>query len=426
MANKQPDGPEDNAIQGAESEPASPHPQAGRGHFDARLKRSGSGANKKLFLLAALIVLVAVAGFVGLWAFVIHSMTMTGSPVDEKAVKADPTLQPTSPNDDAMLQAKQEVLERQRQEKERADREAELEKAQKAADESKGKPSPPGRGTPPPSGETDGQSPHLAAEQRKLGSRLMLARNQWSNQESGGQEQASNPPGRLPEDLGTADPSPLVGSASRGSLANLSGTNFAPTKATFGPARQYLLAHGTYLRCALYTEVVTNHPGLVDCRLTDPLYSADGSTVLAEAGDTLSGEQSVELRPGQAEVFTSWTELNTQRGVRVRLDSLGAGPMGASGTQGWIDNHYKERFGGAILLSLMQDALKSASNLTQRSSGSGGYTINNSEQNVESMASRALENSINIPPTGHLSPGTVLTVIVARDVDFSTVYQNRR
>ena len=53
------------------------------------------------------------------------------------------------------------------------------------------------------------------------------------------------------------------------------------------------------------------------------------------------------------------------------------------------------------------------------------YTVNNSEQNVEDMASKALENSINIPPTGYLLPGTIMTVIITRDVDFSTVFTRR-
>lgn len=131
------------------------------------------------------------------------------------------------------------------------------------------------------------------------------------------------------------------------------------------------------------------------------------------------------MKPGQARIFTAWTELEAQNGIRVPLNSLGAGPMGASGTEGWIDNHYKERFGGAVLLTIMQDGLQSLSNLTQKSSGEGGYTINSTEQNVENMASQALQSSINIAPTGHLSPGTVLTVIVARDVDFSSIYENR-
>ncbi|WP_322100190.1 TrbI/VirB10 family protein, partial [Pseudomonas aeruginosa] len=54
-----------------------------------------------------------------------------------------------------------------------------------------------------------------------------------------------------------------------------------------------------------------------------------------------------------------------------------------------------------------------------------GYTVNNTESSVENMADRALENSINIPPTAYILPGTVMTVVVARDIDFSTVFENR-
>ena len=68
------------------------------------------------------------------------------------------------------------------------------------------------------------------------------------------------------------------------------------------------------------------------------------------------------------------------------------------------------------MLSVLQDVLQAAANTTQKGGSSSGYTVNNSEQNVENMASKALETTINIPPTGHVSPGTVLTVIVARDI----------
>ncbi|KPX57274.1 Inner membrane protein forms channel for type IV secretion of T-DNA complex, partial [Pseudomonas amygdali pv. photiniae] len=67
----------------------------------------------------------------------------------------------------------------------------------------------------------------------------------------------------------------------RSSLSNLGGTTFAPAKAYLAPNRKYLVSHNTYTRCALYNEIISTHPGLVDCRLTDPLYSADGSTVIA-------------------------------------------------------------------------------------------------------------------------------------------------
>ncbi|OZI82962.1 hypothetical protein CFN58_34590 [Pseudomonas avellanae] len=89
----------------------------------------------------------------------------------------------------------------------------------------------------------------------------------------------------------------------------------------------------TPTRAARCTPKSSAPTRLVDCRLTDPLYSADGTTVIAEAGDKLTGEQTVQVGPGETSVFTTWTELETRSGSRAKLDSLGAGPMGASGTE---------------------------------------------------------------------------------------------
>ena len=94
--------------------------------------------------------------------------------------------------------------------------------------------------------------------------------------------------------------------------------------------------------------------------------------------------------------------------------------MGSSGTDAYIDNHYGQRFGGAVMLSFIQDAIATAANAAQKNKST--YSFDNSEDNAESMAEKALENSINIPPTGYVLPGTVINVIVAQDIDFSSVY----
>ncbi|RMT18184.1 Conjugal transfer protein, partial [Pseudomonas amygdali pv. mori] len=285
---------------------------------------------------------------------------------------------------------------------------------------------------PPPPGQN---APVVETpRQRKLGREMLVTSEDAQGTGAGNtqpQQPSTNQPPGMPsllDGIPSGSSSGLGGESSsrkRSSLSNLGGTTFAPAKAYLAPNRKYLVSHNTYTRCALYTEIISTHPGMVDCRLTDPLYSADGSTVIAAAGDKLTGEQTVEVGPGETSVFTTWTEIETQSGVRAKIDSLGAGPMGASGTEAWINRHYMQRFGGAVMLSFIQDALQAASNTTQKSSGSGGYTVNNSEQNVESMANKALDSTINIPDTAHLLPGTVITVIVARDIDFSSVFENR-
>ncbi|KOP56354.1 Conjugal transfer protein [Pseudomonas coronafaciens pv. porri] len=419
------------------SEPASTQ---ARGAFDVRAKRKGDTQNKNtLYLGMAGLVLVGLLAIGGLWYFTISQMKTTGSEVDETNVKKDATLDVNLGSDDSMKKAREAKLAADKAEE---DRRARAERDRLAKEEKDRKDAERGKtgqhhaaSAPPPPGAT-GQPPAvvLTPRQRKLGVELFV-----SSEDSMGTGAADTKPQQPSSDQPSLPPSLLTdvqggssgdlgGESStrkRSSLSNLGGTTFAPAKAYLAPNRKYLVSHNTYTRCALYNEIISTHPGLVDCRLTDPLYSADGSTVIAEAGDKLTGEQTVQVGPGETSVFTTWTELETRSGARAKLDSLGAGPMGASGTEAWINRHYMQRFGGAVMLSFIQDALQAASNTTQKSSGSGGYTVNNSEQNVESMANKALDSTINIPDTAHLLPGTVITVIVARDIDFSSVFENR-
>ncbi|RML68475.1 Conjugal transfer protein [Pseudomonas savastanoi pv. savastanoi] len=419
------------------SEPASTQ---ARGAFDVRTKRTGDTQNKKsLYLGLAGLVFVGLLVIGGLWYFTISQMKTTGSEVDETNVKKDATLDVNLGSDDSMKKAREAKLAADKAEEDRrarAERERLAKEQKDKEDANRGKTGQDHAASAPPPPGAPGQNPHVeqTPRQRKLGREMLVtsedaqgtgAGNTQPQQPSG--EQPSLPPSML-ADIQGGSSSGLGGESSsrkRSSLSNLGGTTFAPAKAYLAPNRKYLVSHNTYTRCALYNEIISTHPGLVDCRLTDPLYSADGSTVIAAAGDKLTGEQTVEVGPGETSVFTTWTEIETQSGVRAKLDSLGAGPMGASGTEAWINRHYMQRFGGAVMLSFIQDALQAASNTTQKGSGSGGYTVNNSEQNVESMANKALDSTINIPDTAHLLPGTVITVIVARDIDFSSVFENR-
>ncbi len=60
---------------------------------------------------------------------------------------------------------------------------------------------------------------------------------------------------------------------------------------------------------------------------------------------------------GKSRIFTNWADIETPLGVSIQIDSLGTGALGASGHEAWVDNHFAERFGGAILLSFVDDAL---------------------------------------------------------------------
>jgi type IV secretion system protein VirB10 len=119
-------------------------------------------------------------------------------------------------------------------------------------------------------------------------------------------------------------------------------------------------------------------------------------------------------------------------GVSVRLDSIGADSLGRSGLTGQVDNKFRERFGAAILLSIVGGG---ASYLTgygsQAASGNSNDAANAEEiarntiaQTFSDMANQALGDSLRIPPTISVSQGERIFVFVRQDLDFSAMYED--
>lgn len=185
--------------------------------------------------------------------------------------------------------------------------------------------------------------------------------------------------------------------------------------------RNLLLTHGTQIPCALQTRLITDQPSILICQVTKDIFSADGSTLLVERGSKVFGEQKKAIITGQNQAFVSWSEIDTPHGIRVRIDSLGTDSLGASGLNVWVDEKWGKRFGGAILLSFIQDAISTASAAAQRNT-TGNVVYDKSEANTGRMAEIALQNSINIQPTGYALQGQLFNILVARDVDFSDIY----
>ena len=220
----------------------------------------------------------------------------------------------------------------------------------------------------------------------------------------------------MPADNGGTEGGNVLGNRLKSGVYN-------PSRAAAQGMTDYQLARGTAIPCVLTTKIVTTFPGLTRCQVTRDVYSANGKTLLIERGSTIIGEQTSALMQGQARVFAQWSDLRTPGGAVVKLDSLGADPLGASGHPARVNYHFWRRFGGAILISMIGDLGNYAAN---RKNGNGdGQTFNfeSTSQSAQDMATEALKNSINIPPTGYVNQGTQITVFVARDVDFSDVYE---
>lgn len=178
--------------------------------------------------------------------------------------------------------------------------------------------------------------------------------------------------------------------------------------------------------CALDYRFVSDLAGKIRCTITRDIYSASGHTRLIDKGTTAYGVYNAgTLRHGQGRVFIRITKLRTRQPPYLDIPmrgSLAAGELGESGSDGWIDEHWVDRFGGALMLGMIPDITAAAADQAGKKDRNTDYT-ENSRQSLAEIARTAFENSVNIPPTLYKNQGDIITLITGQDIDFSAIYQ---
>ncbi|SFU25615.1 TrbI/VirB10 family protein [Paraburkholderia aspalathi] len=221
----------------------------------------------------------------------------------------------------------------------------------------------------------------------------------------------SSPPGRT--DSGDGNGSSIDQS--------LQPSKLQPMQASFRPNRHYLLSRNTMIRCGQSTAIRTDRPGLIGCPIAQDVWSDDGTTLLVRKGAMAKGEQRDAVIQGQGVIGAIWDEID-DGDVHIPLNSPATDPLGAAGIPAYVDEHFWQRFKGALMVSLIGDFGQALAN---KATGSGQQiTFSNSSNATQDVAAETLRNTINIPPTAYSNQGSVINIFVARDIDLSGVYEN--
>ncbi|EMP2573271.1 TrbI/VirB10 family protein [Serratia marcescens] len=183
-----------------------------------------------------------------------------------------------------------------------------------------------------------------------------------------------------------------------------------------------------YIPCSMMRRFVSDVGGHISCLIGENVWSASNHVKLVPAGTVARGVyRTGALQHGRSRMFVLWTELRTPEPGSLQIpltDTQATGPLGEAGIAGWIDSHFWERFGNALMLSTVQDVAAAASEAAPGKDRNTDYTENTRAATAE-MAKTTLENSISIPPTMYLNQGDVIGIMTGTDIDFSSVYQLR-
>lgn len=236
---------------------------------------------------------------------------------------------------------------------------------------------------------------------------------------------------------GAAEGAPTVAGEDRNSkfLATASAIGDRSAKARQIGRLDAMIPEGTLIPGILETAINSDLPGQIRAITSEDVYSFDGRRILIPTGTRLIGEYQSDITRGQKRIFVIWTRLLRDDGVSVRLNSIGTDSLGRSGLTGIVDNKWRERFGSAILLSIVgagssyltgygsgQYSTSSNSNGQTNSDRAADLARETIAQTFSDMANQALGENLKIPPTISVHQGERIFVYVRQDLDFSAMY----
>ncbi len=172
------------------------------------------------------------------------------------------------------------------------------------------------------------------------------------------------------------------------------------------------IPQGTVIPAVLETALDSTRPGGARALIQRDVSSFDGTRVLIPRGSRLYGEYGAGIQRGQNRALVQWSRLLRPDGVTIALDSPSSDPLGRAGIKGKVDSKFFQRFGGALLQSVLDIGVGLAA-----SEATDGVIVAlpGSTQNVQITDPEAIQ------PTIKVKHGTSVSVFVARDLDFSTV-----
>lgn len=175
------------------------------------------------------------------------------------------------------------------------------------------------------------------------------------------------------------------------------------------------VVQGTMIQAVTETALDSTLPGAIRAIVSEDVHSFDGTRVLIPRGARLIGRYRSDVALAQSRVMVAWDRIILPDNQTVEISAFGGDELGRTGTTGFVDTRFAQRFGSAALISLIGALPAAAAGQIEDEAAADiasdvGTDLRDSTQSV-------MQDYLAIRPVIHVDQGTRITVMVDRDLE---------
>lgn len=188
------------------------------------------------------------------------------------------------------------------------------------------------------------------------------------------------------------------------------------------PISPYEIQAGTIIPAVLITGVNTTLTGTVVAQIRNTVYdSVAGKHLLIPKGSKILGEYNSKVLYGQRRVLIAFNRIIRPNGSSILLGNpTGADPLGQSGMEGNINNHWGSILGAATLSTILSVGAGIASdNVGDRNAyypNSKQGAVIGAADSIARTGQNITDRALHVQPTITIPAGFNFNVIVKRDM----------
>ncbi|WP_371228016.1 TrbI/VirB10 family protein [Roseovarius sp. 2305UL8-3] len=172
---------------------------------------------------------------------------------------------------------------------------------------------------------------------------------------------------------------------------------------------------GTVVQAALETAITSELAGQVRAITSEHVYSYDGTRLLIPAGSRLIGRYRSGANIAQRRLTIAWDRIILPSDQTIQISAFGGDELGRSGTTGFVDTRFAERFGSAALISLISAAPTVAANETEDELAED--VLEDIGDDLADATESVIGEYLSIGPVIYVDQGARITVMVDRDLE---------